>query len=99
MPENTAQEALRELEEMGVSMDEVVQMARVTKAQAEGKAYLIPKQHDKHGLTWELHGPRHKAFYVTLDRLDAIVELNSQLLALHEEHSKTRPQTKLRKAQ
>jgi hypothetical protein len=98
MPEDKAQQALLELQEMGIDVDGVVEMARIAKAKAENRPYLIPITHEKYGQTWELHGPKHRAFLVTLDRLDAIVALHAdQLLPLWEKHSKTRVRTKLRK--
>lgn len=93
-----ATQALLDLQEMGIDVDGVVEMARIAQAKAENRPYLIPIAHEKYGQTWELHGPRHRAFLVTVDRLDAIVDLyESQLVPLWKKHSKTRVQTKLRK--
>ncbi len=95
--EQLATQALADLQGMGITPQAVIDMAVVAKAQAEGKPYLLAQMHEKHGLTWELHGPKHRAFFVTLDRLDAVVALIPQLKELHKQHSKTRPKTKLRK--
>ena len=96
MPEDKATQALRELEEMGVSVEGVVEMARIAKAKAEGRAYLLPINDEKRGLMWELHGPKHRAFFLTKDRLAAVVQLAKELAELDKLHNK--PRTILRKA-